>query len=78
MNVGNISQVNFTANKVMIMRNVAENCHKNRPLLNNEVVDLIKGKGMTTVFNNTGIEVSNPTREFLDALIEKGIKFFNT
>ena len=46
--------------------------------LNNQVVDLIKGKGMTTVFSRDSIEVSNPSKEFIEKLKELGIKFLQS
>ena len=75
MLVNSVSQVNFNANKVQILRNVVENSSKNRPYLYNQVVDLLEGKGMTAVFSRDSIEVSNPTKEFLKKIKELGIKF---
>ena len=78
MLISNVSQVNFNANKVQILRNVVENSAKNRPYLNNQVVDLVKGKGMTSIFSNKGIEVSNPTKDFIEKIKELGIKFIQS
>ena len=78
MLVNSVSQVNFNANKVQILKNVVENSSKNRPYLYNQVVDLVKGKGMTSVFGRDSIEVSNPTKEFFEKIKELGIKFIES
>ena len=75
MNINNISPVNFDANKIFIPRNVQGNCLKDRPYLYNEMVDLLKGKSLTALFKNEGIEVSNPTKKFIEEIKSKGIKF---
>ena len=74
MNINKVTSTSSFGNKYNIPRNVIENCPKNRPLLNNEVVDLVKKHSVTSVFSDKGIEVSNPSKEFLDEIIAKGIK----
>ena len=75
MNVSKISNLNFSSNKIQILRNATGNTHKEKPLLYNYVVDLVKKYSMTSVFKRDEIEVTNPTKEFLEELKEKGISF---
>ena len=75
MNINKVNNLNFSANKIQILRNLAGNTPKEKPLLNNYVLDLVKKHSMTSVFKNEGIDVTNPSKEFLEELIEKGIKY---
>lgn len=74
MNI-NITPVNFNG-KYRIPRFVTGNSPKERPLLNNEVVDLVKEFSVTSVFHDKGIDLTNPAKKFLDAIKARGIKFF--
>lgn len=78
MNINKISPSNTFGSKYFVPRKISGNCLKDRPYLNNEVLDLVKKYSVTSVFNNEGISLTNPTKEFLQELIEKGIKVFSS
>lgn len=71
----NISSINFNS-KYRIPRNVVENSLKERPFLYNDVVDLVKEHSVMSIFRVKGIDITNPSEKFLEAVKAKGIKIF--
>lgn len=75
MNIQAISNqpTSFKAKGVNVPRNLGDN--SNRKYLYNEVMGIVNKCKLPAVVSNRGVELPSPTKEALDKLTEKGIKF---